>query len=199
MRIVLIASMALIGIPCVACSGDGTGDGALPDGPVSGSVTGSQIPHEAKAVVIWSVTSGSPDYAYKFGEGASRDAKFSVNFDGQIPAEAINSYGVGVGLIALVPPATTLPDGKLDGAHDGNPSSKELTPLGITSQYAIIYKTDTAKDFKWSTSFPAGLSCGVCVPAPEGEVFDSFEPIDCDKLKIETASDPTSIHSCNWT
>lgn len=195
-------SIALIGILGAGCSGGG--DPARGEDTTSrsvkGSVIGTQIPQQAKAVVIWSVSSGSPDYSYKYGEGTFRDAKFTVSLPGDVPTEAINSYGIGIGVVALVPPGTPIPDGRVSGGeHDGQATGAELEVLGFTTEYAIIWKTASARDLSWSSSFPVGMSCGICLPAVEGEVFDSFVPIDCSTVKIETASDPDELHACNWT
>src|SRR5262245_59461033 len=45
----------------------------------------------ADAVVLWSVTSGSPDYMYVFGKTAVNDRAFTLRLDSRLPAEAVNS------------------------------------------------------------------------------------------------------------
>ena len=80
---------------------------------VSGSVDAT-VPSEAQtAVIIWEVSSGSPDYVYKFGEGTAADGRFSITLSSDPPAEAINSYGLGVGLVAVLVPGVTLPEGRV--------------------------------------------------------------------------------------
>jgi hypothetical protein len=70
------------------------------------------------------------------------------------------------------------------------------TAVGYSRRYAIIYRgaDDTGQAVQWTTAFPVGLSCGRCVDASVG--FDTFEPIDCALLVIDT--DPAGP-SCNWT
>ncbi len=157
---------------------------------VAGGVTGANIPNSAKTVVAWVVTSGSPDYLYKFGDGTSSAAKFMVTCGSAPPADAINSYGVGVGLIALLPNSAQIPDGKVD--------EKSLELLGISGQYAVIWRAPTGAGLTWSLAFPIGYSCGVCVP-PAEKGFASFKPVECSQVQIDTAADASKIPVCNWT
>src|SRR5688572_17150544 len=59
------------------------------------------IPADARVVVVWGVSSGTPDYGYVFGEGVlDRNAgTFRVQFDGPPPAAALNAGVLGVGLV----------------------------------------------------------------------------------------------------
>jgi hypothetical protein len=154
---------------------------------IDGSVTGTNVPGSAKAVVIWQVTSGA-DYAYKFGEGTSSGAQLTLAFSTDPPTEAINAYGVGVGFVALVAAGTQVPDGVFDAG--------QLTALGVSFRYAVIWRDQCVlAQLQWPQAFPAGYACGRCVPATSG--FDSFEPVDCSEVQIET--DLASGAGCNWT
>jgi hypothetical protein len=187
-RTSLVLALPLAG--CFACGSDDTKDpGEL---TVEGALTNGAAPAKAKVVVIWDVSSGSPDYTYKFGEGASTGARYLVSPTTEPPKEAINSYGIGIGFLTLVPEGTTIPDGKVN--------LDTLSILGISKQHAIIWRAadaNTAGGVMWGADFPAGYSCGACVAAPEGEVFDSYEPVDCSKVAIDIGESDGGF--CNWT
>ncbi len=166
-------------------------DAAPPDasGPAvfsfEGSV-GTGAPMSGRLVVLWVVSSSSPDYVYKFGGGASAHATYVVSFASDPPQAAINSYGIAVGIVALLPPTATVPpDGVFTSDIDDLP--------GFTSLHAVIYRATTATPLPWIGPFPQGYSCGRCVEVPND--FDGFEPVECSTVHIELAPDDV----CNWT
>ena len=106
------------------------------------------------------------------------------------PAQAINSYGIGVGLVVLVDAGTQLPDGMIE--------ESQLTPLGFSTGYGIIWKNPAGPAVSWSVPFPAGYACGRCVRAT-GSGFDTFEPVACSLFQVEAAADPSMLDACNWT
>ena len=144
-------------------------------------------------MVIWEVSSGSPDYTYKFGEGSIQGNMYTVTFASAPPAEAINSYGVAVGFVTAVDQSFQLADGRID-------DSIAVQARGYTVG-AILWKGAAASGTspEWSAGFNAGYSCGSCVQSNDDQVFDSFSPLDCSMLPLETASDLSTIDSCNWT
>lgn len=97
------------------------------------------------------------------------------------------SVDLGIAFVALLAPGASVPDGKV---------TTQPPVAGATSKYAIIYRgpNDPGTAEPWFAAFPVGLSCGRCVPATTG--FDSFEPVDCAALVLET--DPTTT-LCNYT
>jgi hypothetical protein len=135
------------------------------------------------------VSSGSPDYAFKFGEGSVTGAKYVVSLDGDPPAEALNRYGIGIGVLALVDAQVAIPEGKVDEATFD-------AVLGLSPRHAVIWRAEGAQDLSWSGAFPRGYSCGRCVDAPEGETFDSFEPVECSGIEIQMGQ---VDGVCNWT
>lgn len=167
---------------------DGAVD-ASPPGPavftVEGMV-GSGAPASGRVIVFWVVSSGSPDYVYKFGEGASTGPQFIASFSAVPPAAAINSYGVGVGIVGLLSPTATLPP-------DGIVNS-ELDIVGFTRMHAVIYRNTTATPLPWIAPFAQGYSCGRCVE--QGTGFDIFEPVACSSVLLSLAQ---SGPVCNWT
>ena len=173
---------ALIG----ACSSGNASNGGNWTPLASGTVSGGTA-EPASLAVAWVVTSGSPDYVYSFGGGNYDGTKFVVSFSGNPPAEAINSYGVGVGLVLLLTPdASTPPTGK-------HPLPDSMI-AGISAEYAIIWKEPTASGPGWSSDFPTGYACGKCVPATDSS-FDSFAVVDCATLEIVV----NATSACNWT
>ncbi len=175
----------------VACSdGEGIGDGVTGTEVASGVVAGNVLPDSADVIVVWQVFTGSPDYTYLFGSGTYSGSSFSVFFEGDPPTEVVNNpgIGVGVGIVALIDPATSLstgifPDESLDSIYC------------VSSQYALIWIEPGAPGLGWTDAFPVGLSCGVCVPAGPSGGFDSFEPISCDELSIVVPFEGV----CEWT
>jgi len=210
-------------LPGPACStddaenGDDGDDGAAPDAAVAtspdaadpptpdaavsgdftleGDVVGPEIPADAEVILVWAVSSTSPDHAYKFGDGSSTGPRFVVSLAGEPPPDlAINDYGSGrrlaVGYVLLVPTGTDFPEGILD-------PEAELTLLGA-SRTPIIWREGTfGSGFPWPDAFEEGTyECGRCVPAAEGETFDAYEPMDCGEVVIEA---PPVENDCNWT
>lgn len=177
---------------CFGCSDDGSdGERTRTTITVSGAVSASEAPPAAKTVVLWVVTSGSPDYLFKYGEGSSTGAAFSVSLGAAPPAEAINAYGLGVGVVGLVPANVEVAEGKV--------TSQDLDMLGYSTRHAVIWKGASFSGDHWIAQFPEGFACGACKTVPEGEGFDSFEPASCSEVQIETASDVDTLEGCNWT
>jgi hypothetical protein len=193
MRVVL--SAALAASLCLACS-DGGSDPEHTNQPLSelaleGSVAGQVDAERTRAIAVWNVTSGSPDYAFKYGDGSSSGHRFVLSLDGAPPSEAVNAYGVAVGLVVLVPVNVEIPEGKV--------TEETLQLLGFSTQYAIIWKATASSGEGWMQTFPNGYACGRCKAAPEGSTFDSYERVSCSQFEVERASDDRELQGCNWT
>jgi hypothetical protein len=162
--------------------------GSLTPGP------GKQVPESAKPVVLWSVSSGSPDYLYKFGEGTSSGATFALSLPTPPPAEALNRAELGVGVVLLMPTSFSQADGRYE--------DEDLffdAVIGAAGQYAIIYKAnEQVASPSWVSLFPVGYSCGKGVEAPAGSSFDTFEPVSCASINI-TVDDAANFDFVNWT
>ncbi|WP_437274949.1 hypothetical protein WME90_27265 [Sorangium sp. So ce375] len=171
----------------------GEGGGGTGGFTFSGPITGETVPEDATVVVIWPVSSSSPDYAVSFGKGSVSGATFTVGFGSAPPRVALNRSGVGVGIVALLPPGTQLPEGKLD------PETVDITLLGVSPRHAVIWRDASGEGLGWSDSFPDGFACGKCVDSPPGEGFDFYEPVDCSQVEVQTTSDADSLDGCNWT
>lgn len=171
-------------------------DAASPAGfALAGDVVGSDIPADADLIVLWAVSSSSPDYAYEYGDGSSSGPRFTLSLaDAPPPDLALNDYGagrrVGIGFVALVPSGSAPPEGVLD-------PDAELTLLGTSATPIIWREGAPGGDLSWAALFEeATYECGRCVPAGEGETFDTFEPVDCDQLDIDA---PAVDLDCNFT
>jgi len=154
--------------------------------PLTGDVVG-EAPVNGIVVVAWIVSSGSPDYVYKFGHGTSTETQYMVSFSGDPPAAALNSYGVGVGILAILAPGTVLP-------ADGMVQDPLFNGAKFATDYAVIYRaTGTTPPVTWMQGFPDGFACGRCVRAASG--FDTFEVTQCSGVQI--LMNPLGL--CNWT
>ncbi len=158
-------------------------------------IADSAIPSEIHNVVIlWLVTSGSPDYVYVFGQATVDGTTVTLDLDDDPPVEAINSYGLGVGTVLVMDPGCSLPEGKyVEGLPEGCGAG---AMLGLSAEYSIIYKTNEVLEIGWTAEFPLGYSCGKCVSPSGGEMWDTLVPVDCGDVKVNM--DPEA-HACNWT
>lgn len=177
---------ALIGSGCIATKPDDESDAGTPVFSAQGQVTGAG--GGGTLAVVWSVSTASPDYAYRFGKAAQTGStSFIVTFTSEPPDEALNSDGIGVGYVVLFPLGTVLPNGEL-------PS--DLVPLGFTAQHAIIYrKPDADPQRWWSGQFPTGYSCGICVPPASGQTLEGYEPTACTSLALVL----NPADACEWS
>lgn len=161
---------------------------------LTGDVLGDGVPADAEVVVLWPVSSGSPDYVYAYGGGTSTAAQFTLALaDQEPPRLARNQFGaagVGIGFVILVPTGTEVPEGIVDPNSD-------VDLLGVSPVPIIWRHGSLGGDYSWTDAFEEDTyQCGHCVQADEGEVFDHFEPIDCSELDI--TAPPDNI-DCNWT
>jgi len=170
------------------------------------SVTGSlnyrketQIPENARLLVLWSVTADYPDYTYLFGEGTIDvgTGSFQLVFDGPPPSEALNWMGssaLGVGVV-IITTDQTLQFGKM--LPDAL-STADI--LGASGQYSIIYVNngfEMGEYIPWFNEFNPGYSIGKGVDIPDN-VIDEFEPIDLRTFEI-IIDDFEKIKFVNWT
>ncbi len=137
------------------------------------------------ALGLFVVSSTPPVYVYKLGDGSSVANQFDISFDAEPPTEAINSDGVGVAQIGLLPGLATVTDGVV--------VPDELRLVGITTNHAIIFKAAGAVGPAWSQLFPPGFSCAHCV-RDTADGLDTFEPAPCDRVVIEASQ----ANPCVW-
>jgi hypothetical protein len=178
--------LALAGTGCTVVPTNDDNDAGAPVFTAHGQVTGAG--GGGVLAVVFSVTSGNPDYAYRFGKAAVTGGKsFIVSFSSEPPAAALNSDGIGVGYVALFPLGSLLADGEL-------PS--DLIPLGYTAQHAIIYRQPESKAERWwSGQFPSGYGCGVCAPPPAGQTLEGYKPAVCSSLELVISPGD----DCKWS
>jgi len=159
---------------------------------------GYTVPERANIKLIWQISSGSPDYSYAYGDGISVGTEFSLDLGVAPPAEALNSYGVGVAVLVLFEDGVTLPDGNADDVGDDELLVGAMR--GASGMYSIVYVedgVDTAELLGWER-LPAGFSCVRGVPADAAETFDTFELIECAELEV-TVGNPDEMEFTNWT
>lgn len=190
----LAACLVLVGLS--ACASETEGGSTASAAGLSLQSTLPAAPAEASEVLVaWNVSSGPEDYAYIWGRAAVTDDSFKLNLPNPPPAEAINSYGLGVGLLVVMPVAAGVPDGRQSESDE----DKFEQVTGASERHAIIYvdreraeaeisaaSPDEVAEARehWLFDFEAGYSCGVGKEAAPGETFDSYQPIGCDAVQI---------------
>jgi hypothetical protein len=138
----------------------------------------------ASAIGLFFVSSATPVYVYKLGDGSSVLNQFDISFETVPPPEALNSDGIGIAQIGLLPGIATVPDGIVDESG--------LRLIGLTSEHAVIFKSAGAVGPAWTQQFPEGYSCAQCVRDPVA--LDTFEPTLCALVVAERVfPDP-----CAW-
>lgn len=188
-----------LALTMAACAGDDAPilDGFIIDG--SAVSTGGAVPTAGHVAGLWIVSSSSPDYLYKFGDGTSQGANLSFALPTEPPPAALNTFAgasFGVSTVGLYEAGWSAPDGEITEAE----ATAGL--LGLSGEYAIIWKgadpngvfTDSGS---WLTAFPDGYSCGRCVHAADG--FDSWAPVDCAELEIAVPDNLDNLAFCDWT
>lgn len=158
--------------------------------------TGGPLPNDVRVLLMWVVTSTSPDEVHLLGEGSLEGdgATFRLDLEAAPPTEALNFGALGVGVIF----ATTNQEIETGGTYTDLPIPEEEI-VGVAGQHAVIYvgedlPTEAASD--WPGSFPEGYSVGVGVER-EGE-FDAFEPTDPSSVEL-VFDDLESIDIVNWS
>lgn len=199
----LTLSAALTG--CLpATEGSDEGDaGPSTSGDIAGTVTavdGAEVPPESRLVVVWIVSSGSPDYEFLYGGGAASADGFALEFDDfPPPLEALNTYPdgnrLGVGLILALPTDRQLPaDGRLD-----RETSNDLIDLaaGLSWNHGVIYVEGEWPADHWASQFePGALQCGEGAEPAGDSAFDRFLPVDCDTVELRFGG---PFEWVNWT
>jgi hypothetical protein len=187
LAVALVGSLALL-------AGCGGSEGVFEaQGKVS-AASGKALPDSADLSVLWNVSSGSPDYLYSYGGGSATTDGFDVSFDADPPAEALNSYGVGVGIVVAMPSGQGVAAGKVS---DATMDTLDKTAVGATGQHAIIFKKAGATEPAWISAFPDGYSCAKGVPATN-DGFDTYAPADCAEVVL-TVDELDNIDFTNWT
>jgi hypothetical protein len=172
MRLALVVLAGCTGAP---------GSGAFDiDGNISGTgATGS-------IVVVWDVAAATP-YTYKFGDGmATSPTSFVASLVGAPPAGAMNSNGLAVGYVVMLPSGTHVDDGIVD---------LRSTRIGDSAEYGVIWKSGTETVVRpWEATFGANYSCAHCVRSVSGSQPDSFELTACANVTVVMPAAPT----CSW-
>jgi hypothetical protein len=193
----IIAGLTVI----AACSEDTTGP-ADTTGlyTISGKLrfdSAIAIPANARVHAIFDVSSGSPDYAYVFGSGTVNlsDSTFKLVFTQAPPTDALNSYGLGVGIIALT--ADNVAEGKVEGdAID----SLQNNIIGFAEDYGLIYLSKSpdsvALGRQWAKNFKTGFNTGKGIRKDQG--FDEFEPTEPNLIEIVIDAF-RNLDWVNWT
>ncbi len=199
----LVVTLLFLGLsPTLEAKKIDSSEGLVVRGEVA---KGQKRPKDLKVVVLWNVDGPDGDYVYKWGEAPlQKNGAFALKLRAsKLPAQAtiqIETFALGVGLIALVPRSYKLPDGKLTRkAFDA------LKPkiLGNARRHGLIFRkgsTRTIEKLKdrlaWPNAFEESrISCGVGVDAAKGKTFDTFRPVKCKGIPLHLGK----IEWVNWT
>ena len=195
------AAAALVtGLLAIAACGDASGPRTPMPFDISGTLAGPQLaslPAGSRVVVLWVVTSGSPDYTYIYGQGTidAANGRFSVRLPDAPPAAALNAYGVGVGIPIVIPPGVTLPNGRVT-----DDAALEAAALGAAGNYAVIYTAGARPagftGIPWIDAFPLGYGVGRGIDLSGS--FDGFEPVGSTTIEM-IIDDIDNIDFVNWT
>ena len=188
--------LAALFLTAAAGCQDGTGPGTF---VVTGGIqnnTQTAIPENAHVVVVWGVSSGTPDYGYVFGRGTINRllGSFRIEFDAPPPPTALNMGELGVALI-VVTTGQSWQDGDSLIARDAGWDDV----IGISQQHAVIFVNsgNATQMREWAGAFDIGYSVGVGVHIPN-EVFDIFQPVSPSGAVL-TIDDPANLTTVNWT
>jgi hypothetical protein len=183
---------SLVAAMVTACGdGGGPSDRFVVTGTIQNN-TGAPIPANTRLVVLWQVTSGTPDYSYAFGQGTvDPDAgTFRIELDQPPPAQALNLGTLGVGLIVATTNQTLGNGGTIDDA-----ALAEV--VGAAGRYGIIYiGSDGVQNPQWATQFDTGYGVGVGVDVV-GD-FDQFAPASQSSVVLIIDA-LENIDFVNWT
>lgn len=188
-----LRSLAVLAAPLLlSCSDDPTGV-SLPVtiSGVLGGPNASSVPANARVLVLWNVVTGA-DYSYVYGSGTvANDGTFTITFDAEPPAGAINNGQLGVGLVILTTDQS-LAEGQV-------PDSYQFPGvIGLSEDHSIIFTKNLAGDIAqdWPGDFPAGYSVGEVQRSTT--TFDSFVRVGLDDLVI-VVDDIDNLTPPNWT
>ena len=186
--LLLTALMAFFALGCAAQSADIVGQ-------VAGASTGGM-----KVVALWAVDSKDADYVYKFGEAPVVDGRFALNLTPEsLPKEALTRVGdfeLGVAMLAVVPAATSLPDGKF-GRDRGKWLRDQLR--GNAPRHALVFRRGTHEKVPWTSRFSDGnIHCAKAVSPEDGGRMETFAPTPCSDMRLLIVEDPTQLRWVNW-
>jgi len=175
----------------LACGDEnGPSNGFVVTGTIQNNTRGP-LPANTRLLVVWQVTSGTPDYSYVFGQGTvnAQAGTFRVQLDQPPPAQALNQGSLGVGIIVATTNQTLGDGGNIDEALD------EL--IGAAGRYGVIYIDPAGTSYRqWASDFPAGYSAGVGVDVEND--FDLFQPTAPSSV-VPIIDALENIDFVNWT
>lgn len=176
----------------ISCSdSNDSSDGFVITGTIQNN-TGAPVPANTRLLVVWQVSSGTPDYSYVFGQGTFDPAAgtFRIQLDQLPPTQALNLGTLGVGIIVATTNQTLGP-----GDDVGEVPISDL--IGAAGRYGVIFRAEEGAQVReWATAFDTGYSVGVGVDVVDD--FDRFEPTSPSNVVL-VIDDLENIDFVNWT
>jgi hypothetical protein len=190
----IISLLAVISPVLLGCSDSTNPDRGFTVGGTIQNNTQTEIPANARLLVVWVVSSGSPDYSYVFGEGTiDRSAgTFQVSMTNPPPAAALNAGSLGVGIVVVSTNGTVSTGDDLDDIP-------EADVIGAAGWYGLIYvcdPADAAQVRTWAADFDGGYGVGVGEEVPGS--FDRFVRTSASSVVL-MIDDLENIDFVNWT
>jgi hypothetical protein len=144
-------------------------------------------------LVFWGVSATSPDYTYVWGSGTvGTNGAFSITFDEEPPAAALNVNQLGVGLVVLTTDQE-LQEGQLPANYP------TTNVIGISEDHSIIFTRnldpELLQEIEWAGRFN-GYGLGEVERNNAG--FDSFRSVARDALRL-IVDDIANLNPPNWT
>lgn len=168
--------LPIVGLACAAAC-------ASPD-PEAFGFAGElrNYPQAGSVISLWVVGTADPEYVFKFGDGTTAGTQFDMSYRADPPRRAINSDGIGIAMMGLLPGLASLPEGE---------TSLGLIRLdGISAEHAVVWKGPGATGPSWAAAFPEGFSCAQCVRG--GVALDTLQPVNCTFVLLQ----PPAANQC---
>lgn len=152
---------------------------------------GTTVPANARVLVLWGVSAGTPDYSYVFGSGTvGANGAFTITFNANPPTAALNLNQVGVGLVILTTDPS-LVEGQLPAGY----AFPGL--LGMSEDHSIIFTQNLSAELS-SEWFGRFNGYGLGEVERSTTTFDSFRSVARDALRL-IVDDRANLRGPNWT
>lgn len=163
------------------------------------------IPKDAYIALGWSVSAGSPDYLYFYGDSYIDTASktFTIGFKDELPVDGLNRNktgigGLGVGMAVLVTTPVKLLGKYSDIDFSSSSGNKFYGGLNWSGFIYIGGDSSQITFRSWGKNFKQGFSYAKGAKQPSGG-FDYFIPGDSNDMQIVIDTVLENYQYPNWT